>query len=218
MGTVYNIRGTNGSGKSTLARAFLPDLKGNAVPCDGGPVDLNWYDAPTKKDPDRRLRVEGHVKATLGQKLIVGTVGPYRTACGGLDAVPSFSVQQDAIRDMLMRLLVPNVIAEGVLASTVYGSWAVFADYLERSGDRLAWVYLTTPLEVCLERIQARQRAAGKEREIKTDLVADKVKAINATRTKALAAGRLVYDLPFGAEVEALTAIMDGKGEMYRGA
>jgi thymidylate kinase len=49
--------------------------------------------------------------------------------------------------------------------------------------------YLDTPLELCLERIRGRQEAAGKVREIKIDLVKDKIKAINATRAKMQAAG-----------------------------
>lgn len=75
---------------------------------------------------------------------------------------------------------------------------------------------MQTPLEVCLQRIRQRQEASGKVREIKQDLVADKVKAVAATRTKALVAGFTVYDLPFNQEHAALLDIMSGGGSQYR--
>ena len=208
MSTVYNIRGTNGSGKTTLARAFLPAA--------GGRVDLNWYDSPTKRDPSRRLRVPGYINSIPGDR--VGLIGSYATPTGGLDTVPSFPIQQAAIAYMLENLKVEHVIAEGILSSTVFGSWADFdLSLMDLGRHHFAWVYLQTPIELCLERIAARQRAAGRERPIKEELVRDKVKAVAATRTKALAAGRLVYDLPVGGEENALRAIMRGEGEVWRG-
>lgn len=202
MGTVYNIRGTNGAGKTTLARAFL-----------GVPVDLNWFPSPTKKDPARQLRVEGYWKPG------VAVVGRYGPACGGLDTVSAgFAVQQGALSYALDKWTSGvNVIAEGVLASTVYGSWATFDLQLEAAGHRFAWCYLDTPLEVCYEHIRKRQEAAGNAgKVIKGDLVADKHKAILATRRKALADGRLVYDIPYRISVGALTDIMNGDWEGYR--
>lgn len=219
MTTVWNIRGTNGSGKSTLARAFLPDnLAGSA---DGGPVDLCWYDAPTKRDPSRRLRAEGYLRHRAGDPLgVVGVIGPYRTACGGLDAMPSFAVQMDAASYMLAELPAQHVIMEGVLASTVYGSWGAFADKLAQHHHRFAFVYLQVDLEACLWRIQERQRKAGQVKDIKFDLVADKIKAIRATREKALSREHLVYDLPAEQDADevanTMTRIMIGEGEQYR--
>lgn len=213
MATVYNIRGANGSGKTTLARAFLPpNMNGDRL---GGPVDLCQYAAPTKKEPKRYLRVDGYVRPDpeLG---VIGVVGPYKTATGGLDNVPSFAIQQEAISYMIQQCRAKHVIAEGVLASTVYGSWAVYDRALAEHGHRFAYCYLDTPLEECLARIRMRQEASGKVREIKEDLVADKVKSIAATRLKALRDGRVVYDLPMDGAHGALLSIMLGQGEHYR--
>jgi predicted ABC-type ATPase len=220
VGTVWNIRGTNGSGKSTLARAFLPpNPRGDA---EGGPVDLAWYAAPTKRDPVRRKRSEGTVRKFDGIGL-VGLIGRYDTACGGMDALPSFDVQQRSIAEMLSSptLHADHVLAEGILASTVYGSWADFARACRENEHRFAFVYMHTPLDVCLRRIKARQAAAGREREIKEDLVRDKFAAIMRTRDKAVADGQLVYDLPHdptegGREAQALAMMMKGEGEVYR--
>lgn len=216
MITVYNIRGTNGSGKSTLARAFIkgdPAAEPNRPHRPNSPVmvDLATYPSPTKKDPDRLGRVEGYGNAHEGLDVLV--VGSYRTACGGLDGIPDFATSFEAINracEIIRRHgTAPHraVLAEGVLASTVWGSWGEFADKL---GTPVAFCYLDTPLDVCLQRIRARQEAAGKVREIKEELVADKIKAIAATRRKAIAAGHLVYDLPYQHAKEALEDIMRG--------
>lgn len=209
MITIYNIRGTNGSGKSTLARAFIAEKP--------SPVDLTWYDAPTKKDPQRRKSVEGYVSPHLLPGVDVLVVGSYKTACGGLDAVPNFDTTFNALNGAVNlcrgygRAEHQAVVAEGVLASTVWGSWGDYAEAaIESDGCdvNFAFCYLDTPLEVCLERIRGRQEAAGKVRDIKTELVADKIKAIAATRRKAIEAGHLVYDLPYESAKDALRQIM----------
>jgi hypothetical protein len=210
MITVYNIRGTNGSGKSTLARAFIPGTQGYRL-------KLAEYPAPTKAQPDRVGSVSGRGFEWGGEQTGLATVvvGPYETACGGLDAVPNFETSFKAVSNAISMLEMHSscthraVIAEGVLASTVWGSWGEFAKRLDDVGiARVAFCYLDTPLEVCLDRIRKRQEAAGKVRDIKTELVADKVKAIAATRLKALAAGQLVYDLPHMAAEKALQDLM----------
>jgi hypothetical protein len=202
MGTIWNIRGTNGSGKSHLARAFLPvNLYENSY-------HLHQYPSPTKKDPDRRVAAKGYVHDH------VGVVGPYETACGGLDALPSFEIQRNACLAFIndFQGMVPNVIAEGILASTVYGSWGEFANYVRLRGHRFAFVYLHTPLEVCIERIKFRQAESGKVREIKWDQVKAKHAAILGTREKALKDGQYVVDLPPGLEEAALRDAMSGGG------
>lgn len=199
---IINIRGTNGSGKTTLARQLLGP--------DPLPVDLIPYEAPTKKDPNRVLHVEGYGKP--GEFLAIGS---YKQGCGGMDTVPSFDLQQRAVlkaarwQDQygvgLAGEAPKHVICEGVLASTVAGSWLEFFKTADLGGHEVLVAYLDTPLEVCLERIKARQKASGRaEREIKTDLVADKIKAINATRAKFEAAGIRTVSLGWEAPYDDL--------------
>lgn len=212
MGTFWNIRGTNGSGKTTLVRAFLPD--------NGGGAQYDWgsYDKPTKRDPERRLTIPGYVHHYLFGAVAI--VGSYATPTGGFDGLPSFDVQRKGVGEALAQGY-RHVLGEGVLASTVYGSWAEFDRALEADGHCMAWVYLHTPVELCLQRIAERQRAAGRERLINEALVRDKVRAIQATRQRALDDGRPVYDIPNGnaaAVAEALRMMMRGEGEVYRAA
>lgn len=203
--TIYNIRGPNGSGKSTLARSCImgdPAAEPNRPDRKSSPtmVDLHWYASPTKKDPARQKAVEGYVTSRDDVEAIV--VGSYRTACGGLDATPNFEAafrSLDKAVELLRSREAPHkaVIAEGVISSTVWGSWGEYAnEVMECDQAVFAFCYLIPPLEVCLERIRERQRAAGGEKPIKEELVADKIKAVSATRLKALEAGHLVYDLP----------------------
>lgn len=199
---IINIRGTNGSGKTHLARQLIG--------ADAHPVDLVWYDAPTKKVPDRKLSVEG-----WGQPDEFFAVGSYKQGCGGMDTIPSFELQQSAVRvaaDWKHEGGRPlgghgprHIVCEGVLASTVYGSWGEFFQEMEAARHSVIVAYLDTPLELCLERITARQIAAkGEAREIKTDLVANKIKAIEATRARFKAAGILTVTLRHGSALSDL--------------
>lgn len=203
---IINIRGTNGSGKTTLARAFQTPLAQT--------VNLVEYASPTKRNPDRKKWVTGELSefADLGKVICVGS---YSQVQGGLDTVGSFEAQQAAVQAAAYMKGVDHVICEGILASTVAGSWLTF--FKEMNGRwkglsegqcRVGVVYLQTPVETCLERITQRQERAGKVRPIKVDQVKDKVRAIQATRIKFQSAGVQTYSLDVGEEVHQLTEIM----------
>lgn len=195
---ILQIRGTNGSGKSTLARAFVAP--------DASPVDLATYEVP-RKSGSRQRWVEGTVSILDG--VSVAVIGSYKTACGGMDGIPTFELARRAIYRGAE--LAAHVLCEGVLASTVFGSWAAFGRKMDEAGYPFALAYLQTPVDVCLERIAARN--GGKE--IDERLVRDKVRAVAATREKAMAAGLQVYDLPLGDEEAALRAILRGEGDAH---
>jgi len=185
---IINIRGTNGSGKTTLARQLIEP--------DPQPIDLVQYTSPTKREPERQRFVEGWGSAGPGSWRAIGS---YKQGCGGMDTIPSFELQQQAVLTAARwekngRPITgdrpENIICEGVLASTVAGSWLEFFRHFPAGGHMVLIAYLDTPLELCLERITARQIAAkGEAREIKVDQVRDKVRAIEATRAKFDAAG-----------------------------
>lgn len=174
---IVNLRGTNGSGKSTVARSLLAGAR---------EVEL----APYTTARGAARRVVGYHAADLG--LVI--VGPYRTECGGCDAVKTQNLVCESVR--LAARLAPNVLFEGVIVSTL------FSRYLELSRELggLTWAYLDTPLDVCLARIAARN--GGKA--IKEDLVADKHRAIARTADKARAAGEWVVAVPSANALETV--------------
>ncbi|QIG74927.1 P-loop NTPase domain-containing protein [Rhizobium phage RHph_I72] len=182
---IINIRGTNGSGKTTLARTFQDHPSARVV-------NLVDYAAPTKKDPEAIKFVTGVVTDLPGVGSVC-CVGSYSQAQGGLDTVPNFELQRMAIAHAAA--ICDHVVCEGILASTVAGSFVEFFTRMQIAGHKVAVCYLDTPLQMCLDRIKARQEKAGKVRDIKTDQVADKVKAIAATRAKFDAAGIPTYTL-----------------------
>lgn len=189
MKTFLNIRGTNGSGKSTLARSLF------------GPNPTTVSLVSYLNRAQRTKLATGR----LNEQTRVCVVGDYSTMAGGLDKLPSFEVQLQAVESALSLPNVQVVVAEGVLASTVLGSWAAHAKKLSLQGHRVVWAFLTTPVEVCLARIQ--QRNGGKP--IKENLVRDKWNQIDRVRQRAeLIREITVVQLPFGREKETLQELL----------
>jgi hypothetical protein len=182
---IVNIRGCNGSGKSAIARAFL------ATP---GTCEIALAPYTTAKGAPRS--VMGYEAGDL----IV--IGPYRTPCGGCDAIPTQALVKESVRLAARRAR--HVLFEGVIISTLFSGYLTLSEELRTAGQDYLWAYLDTPLAVCLARIQARN--GGKT--IKEQLVADKVKSIDATRRKAAAAGERVLTLPGDHAVEILREVM----------
>lgn len=194
---IINIRGTNGSGKTSLVRSILGD--------NLQPIDLITFPDPTKRDPTRMGWVEG---VRGGENFAIGS---YKTACGGLDTIKTFAQQQEAIRvarsgGRFRGWRPRHIFCEGVLCSTVSGSWV---EFFKRYPGEVLVAYLDTPLEVCLARITARQEAAGRVRDIKMSLVSEKMAAIAKTREKMNAAGVRTVSLHYETAIEDLNNALD---------
>jgi hypothetical protein len=170
--TILNLRGCNGSGKSTIARALFQGE-------DYHEIDLAPYHTPKGA-----LR---HVAGYLVPSRSLVVVGPYRTDCGGCDAVKTQDLVCESVRMAAVRA--PNVFFEGVIVSTIFQRYYA----LSRELGGMVWAYLDTPLEVCLARIQARN--GGKE--IKEYKVAEKLPMIGSTRRRANAARERVETVSY---------------------
>jgi hypothetical protein len=113
-------------------------------------------------------------------------IGDYRTNCGGCDRIHS----QDEVADHI-RLGISSgsryVLFEGVILSTVFEYWHQFS----QSINGMLWVYLDTPLEVCLKRVSER----NKNKAFKENLVRDKFRQVASTRRRAEAAGEKVFEI-----------------------
>ena len=178
---MVNVRGPNGSGKSTVAHALLSVGEASGMNPAGVPSTL------TK---------EG-----------VAVIGPYRTQCGGLDAVKTQAQARNAV--LGAAALVGGrgdrgVLAEGVIVSTIYGPWLEVARSIEEMGGRYVWAFLDTPLEVCLERIQARN--GGKP--VKADQITAKHDLMRRIADKARADGQTVVQVPYANAVNVVRDLL----------
>lgn len=163
---IINIRGTNGSGKTSLARKFIAN--------DVEEIELAKYE----RGRGKVKVIPGMLSNIRGKSFIV--VGDYTRPQGGLDSIPTFKLQQQAILNAIA-LKPDHVIFEGILCSTVFGAWAPFMKDLKGKGLSPFIGYLDTPLDICIQRIYERQQMADRIRQINTQMVADKMRGINAT-------------------------------------
>jgi hypothetical protein len=186
QGLVVNLRGANGSGKSYLVRRWAAAKGWGLV----YPRSSNLLGGTT---------AIGHAEySVLGDGGWL--IGDYRRDCGGCDTIHT----QDEVRARVLKGRAEGaryVLFEGVIISTVYEYWHQFSQTV---GGTL-WVYLDTPVEVCLKRVYERNR--GKQ--INDQLVRNKVRGIESTRLKAVAAGERVEVLHWERAFEEFSALME---------
>jgi hypothetical protein len=144
------IRGTSGSGKSHIAYALIDKL---------GPHDETFTLGP----PDGRQKLGGYLwrwKAP-GSELRAAVIGRYETACGGCDAFSwPGAADQLAAKAIQLETRGCDVLLEGLIVS----AWAT--DRLARLGPGLKTIHLSTPLDVCLDAVNARRRARAEAKSI----------------------------------------------------
>ena len=142
MSTIVTIIGTHGSGKSSLVRQVMNFLGTNdPFKFDSKPAGYRF----TRPD---------------GQRIFV--LGKYTTACGGLDSSFSYKGAADDVV-LCIDLLAQkgHVVCEGVIAMSSYGFGRLsnLATSQEKRGNHVIFALLDTPLEVCIQRTEARRAA-----------------------------------------------------------
>lgn len=162
--TVVNLRGTSGSGKTTIVRNILSH--GNWV---------KW------KDPEGK-KIWGYINIDLRWAI----VGSYENTCGGCDTIRTQDETEARIEQLLEWEF--NVLFEGLLISTLSSRWEKFSKRIFNKANTLFY-YLDTPIDECLNRIQARREAARNNRPFNPKNTTDRVKAIETTYQKLTAAG-----------------------------
>lgn len=173
MSVIISLRGTSGSGKSSVVYAALERWKHEVVQANerGKPL-VNLVHAPCP----------------------FFVFGPYRTPCGGCDALPGYAE--------ILPILLPkyaakgNVLFEGLLLSGTYG--AVGRKLEEMKDAHTVWfAFLDTPLEVCLDRVNARRRARGEERPVNPANTEMKFRTIKRVQEIAMEKGHNIYNIPY---------------------
>lgn len=134
---VINLRGTSGSGKTTVVRGIM--AKGDVIPLGG-----------TAKKP------EAYAIQLLGRERPVYAIGSYENTCGGCDAV-SPGTQDEICRRIRHYAALGDVLVEGLLMSHLFSRYAMLDRELHAKGIQYIWAFLDTPLDVCLQRVEARR-------------------------------------------------------------
>lgn len=156
---IVNIRGTNGSGKSSIPLSMLDDPEQFIV-----------------KKPYKGKQIKILTVFPTYNWVALGAYEKGKT-CGGMDTLPNNELTQKAFWYALRKYPEYNLLMEGIIASTIYSTYAkLFAETQTKYPDtKVVVLHLTPGLHTCLKRIQ--HRNGGKP--IKENLVADKIKVIN---------------------------------------
>lgn len=150
---VINIRGTNGSGKST-------------VPLQMYEIDGSKYTIEHGKD----------YKLTVFPKYKFIALGSYHNKTGGLDGIRTTDLIEEALVEAMeiAKEKGYHILMEGILASTVKSTYLKFLKKSQAEGFKPIVLIYTTPPEVCIPRIYARN--GGKP--IKESLVVNKYNTV----------------------------------------
>jgi len=166
--TILKIHGCSGAGKTTAVRELMRTSSNSVIKNDAKKVEAyslthHNFDAP------------------------IFVLGSYENNCGGMDTVSSAEAAMNLVRkyhDML-----GHVIHEGLLQSTYYGAMGTDS---KKYGDKYIYVFLDTPIELCLERVIARREAQGSSNKFNPQLTRDKHATIERLRKKLPAMGHKV--------------------------
>lgn len=166
--TVVSIRGTHGSGKSTVVTKIMERYQTVELTSTGG-------------------RITGYA-VVLPDKSRLKVIGPYRTACGGCDAIQPYA-------DIWPRVYrahqeYEHVLFEGALVSSSYGNIGRSLD--EYMGNGAVFAFLDTPIDVCLERIAARRAARGNFDPVKPDNTVGKFESVARSKLQMAKLGSMI--------------------------
>lgn len=121
----------------------------------------------------------------------MAVVGPYVSACGGCDAIHPYT--EIWPRVLSARARCDHVLYEGMAVSSSYGTLGRAS---EQFGDEVVFVFLDTPLSVCLERVNARRAARGADvANFDPHDIIKKWRDVQRTYPKIVATGRQVMVL-----------------------
>jgi hypothetical protein len=165
---IINIRGPNGSGKSTIVRRLLEQCE---------PVSPIYGLSLGPRVP------EAYEMAVPGTKVPLFVIGPYRTQCGGADAIRPFALIPMLIEKYAAR---GHVVFEGVLISTTYG---IVGRLMEQWGKQSVLLFLDTPPAECIRRVNKRRIDGDTCRPFNPQNVIGKARAIERVRQRVIGDG-----------------------------
>jgi len=130
---ILDIRGTHGSGKSWVVHSLLKPHTREAIKEDG--IQLGYW----------------------LKELDTVVVGKYETDCGGCDGIKTADEVVRRVRKFASDPRFRNVVLEGILVSHSFKRYSQLA--LEIPDYK--FLFLDTPLDVCISRVRSRRQAGG---------------------------------------------------------
>jgi hypothetical protein len=164
---LIQLRGTSGSGKSTAMRKIMSSL-----------VGLEPHHVPRRKAPLFYITPKFYLPRTV-------VLGHYETPCGGCDTIGSARQVYELISTFPHDV---DVLCEGLLLSED----TKWTSQLVADGWDVRVLFITTPVERCLEWIKARRLDAGNEKPLNPSNTVNRVKVIERARNKLSASGIIV--------------------------
>lgn len=169
---IINIRGTSGSGKTYIVRQLMEQL-GNQQLVHG---DGEYF---------RSNKVVAHCCHHKMQPVYF--LGNYSGAkCGGCDTIKTQNLVCSLVRYFSQ---FGHVVFEGLLMSHLYSRYVSLYEELERCGEDMVFLYLDTPIDVCLDRIKQRRLQAGNVKPLKPDNTISKHESTHRCYAKMEEAG-----------------------------
>lgn len=192
---IVNIRGTSGSGKSTIVRAIRDSL--------------SWSPEHTlgRKQPICYRCVDSNHN---GHEIVIP--GHYETQCGGCDTIKNQAFVQEFIRSELKGITgVEAILYEGLLLSEESKRTI---ELVREFGDEHVVIHLTTPVELCIERINARRRAKDPDaKPVNESNTRNRVRVIQRACDKIVAVGGRVEHLSDGDALCRVRTLLDLSNE-----
>jgi hypothetical protein len=141
---IISLRATNGAGKTYVVRTLFDQCKPKPI-----------YSLLGHRRPEAYMLKLPKVKEPLY------VLGPYLIGSGGCDGIQPY----DLILDLIEKYAVKgHVLFEGVIVTSVYGRIGAM---LEQWGKDSVFLFLDTPLEECIKRIESRRKRGRDDRLIK---------------------------------------------------
>lgn len=176
MPTIYNIRGTSGSGKTHLVRRVM-----------------ELYDRRVAYRREGRKQPIGYTyHREDGPALAI--VGHYETTCGGCDTIPKMEDIFELVKDSATAG--HDVIFEGLLISADVNRTQELERWAQERGVRMEVIALSTPLQECLDSVNARRRARNPDLPpVKEKNTASKFNGVKKSLERLRQAGVEAYEL-----------------------
>jgi hypothetical protein len=185
MNRIVNIRGTSGSGKTTVARTLLISHPHRVLKGADGKIKGYQIDA-----------------SSSGIHTPVFLVGSYAYTCGGVDGIKT----QEEIADRVVKAVeYGHVLVEGLLMSKSGPSGHVSPIFRDHNA---VFAFLDTPLDVCIERVLGRRKAAGNNKPFDPD------KSLSVAHKQCARCAQLLidaggYDVRWVSWQDPVTAVVD---------